>query len=790
MKMRQGVILVGGRASRLGDLAREVPKPLLPIAGDKRFLDFLIENFARHGVSDIVLLAGHLGDVARRRYDGAIIGGARVRVIVEPKPAGTAGALTYAADALEESFFLANGDTLFDANYLALPLALDKDTIGAMALRAVPDGARYGRVEVDGSRIAAFREKDANFVGETLVSAGLYYLRRTILDFVTSLPCSIETDVFPALVEKRALAGVESEGYFIDIGLPETLNEARLALQSEIARGAILFDRDGTLIVDEGYTYKPEALCWQSGAIEAIRRCNDAGWLAIVVSNQSGVARRLYSEADVNRFHEHMQHALAAHGAHIDAFYFCPYHGEGVIAEYAHSDHPDRKPNPGMLRRALAEWPIDQNRVVMIGDAEVDAKAAKAAGVPCRVVMPGQLLGVVEQMLFMPKRSPSKSIHSELRQRAKAARSWLFDQALPLWWKEGFDHDARCFHERLDNAGKPDEVARRTRVQARQTSVFARAGTLGWDGPWREAVEAGAQVLLNHAIRPDGGTRHLITLGGRPADERRDLYDAAFVIFGLAEAAKLIADRPQLIASADALLNWVAANWTHGDGGFSEGEIVAPLPRRQNPHMHVFEAALALYEVSGAQRHLGAASALARLFETHLFDHRHGALGEYFDQTWSKAEGEQGSLVEPGHEFEWSWLLHRWNKLGGGDLGAIAERLRIHGEVYGVDPATNAVFNEVTLDGRVCDRGSRLWPHTERLKANLARYERTRDRAAGLAACAAFDMIMHYCDTAKPGLWRDKLKPDGSFVDEPAPASSFYHLMLAMHELIVCANAD
>ena len=111
-----------------------------------------------------------------------------------------------------------------------------------------------------------------------------------------------------------------------------------------------------------------------------------------------------------------------------------------------------------------------------------------------------------------------------LKQAAADARSWLFDHALPVWWERGYDKAARSFQERLEldgNSTRPEP--RRMRVQARQTFVYALAGRIGWSGPWREAVEAGVEILLRRALRPDGGTRHLLGPDGAPLDERRDL---------------------------------------------------------------------------------------------------------------------------------------------------------------------------------------------------------------------------------------------------------------------------
>jgi mannose-6-phosphate isomerase len=201
--------------------------------------------------------------------------------------------------------------------------------------------------------------------------------------------------------------------------------------------------------------------------------------------------------------------------------------------------------------------------------------------------------------------------------------------------------------------------------------------------------------------------------------------------------------------------------------------------------MHMFEALLALYEASGKREHLERAGRIAELFRDRLFDARHGALPEYFDDAW-RPQGEL--IVEPGHHFEWSWLLDRWNALGGGDLSAEAERLRVHAEVYGVELRSGAVYDEVFADGRPRTLTSRLWPHTERIKANVVRFERTRDVAAADAAVEAFDMLMRYCDTPTPGLWRDRRTPDGGFIEEAAPASSFYHIMLALSELIRVAD--
>ena len=148
----------------------------------------------------------------------------------------------------------------------------------------------------------------------------------------------------------------------------------------ERRRPAAFLDRDGVINIDLGYVSRIEDLAFTPTAINGIRALNEADYLVLVVSNQSGVARGLFTMNDVDRFHEHMRCELAAQGARIDAFYYCPYHRDGVIAQFA-IDHEDRKPGAGMLLRAMRDWSIAPERSFMIGDKPSDMTAAARAGI-------------------------------------------------------------------------------------------------------------------------------------------------------------------------------------------------------------------------------------------------------------------------------------------------------------------------------------------------------------------------------------------------------------------------
>jgi D-glycero-D-manno-heptose 1,7-bisphosphate phosphatase len=156
-------------------------------------------------------------------------------------------------------------------------------------------------------------------------------------------------------------------------------------------RPAAFLDRDGVLNVDRGYVSRREDFAWIAGAPEAVRLLNAAGYRVIVVTNQSGIARGLYSEADMQRLHDFMRAELARHGAHIDAIYYCPHHPQGTVARYTQACRC-RKPGPGMLEAAARDWPIDRAGSFLIGDKEADMQAAAAFGIRGVRLAPGQSL--------------------------------------------------------------------------------------------------------------------------------------------------------------------------------------------------------------------------------------------------------------------------------------------------------------------------------------------------------------------------------------------------------------
>lgn len=376
--MREALILAGGLGTRLGALAEATPKPLLEVAG-RPFIDHLIWNLARHGIRRLVVSVGHSAELFEEHFSAAGETGTEIVVVREDEPLGTGGALALAVrECVGDDVFVLNGDTLFDLNYLDLALLRRQSAAQvALALRRVPDAGRYGAVELAGERVTGFAEKAAT--GEGLVSGGVYAMSSALLRGLTAGPSSLEHDVLPGLVAAGQVVGREYGGWFVDIGTPESLEDARTHLPSWRHKPAVLLDRDGVLNVDLGHVATPARFEWMQGAPEAVKLLNDAGILAIVVTNQAGIAKGYYTETDYIAFRGWIDDRLAEYGAHLDATYHCPHHPH-VTGPYG-VDCDCRKPRPGMVKAAVRDFGLSERCTVLLGDKESDLAAASAVGI-------------------------------------------------------------------------------------------------------------------------------------------------------------------------------------------------------------------------------------------------------------------------------------------------------------------------------------------------------------------------------------------------------------------------
>jgi D,D-heptose 1,7-bisphosphate phosphatase len=396
---RQAAILCGGLGTRLGALTADTPKPLLEIGGVP-FLETLIREVARSGIRRFLLLASHLAEQVEafaQNLEGRLGSGYSIEVNVEREPAGTGGALVEAQDRLDDIFLLLNGDSFLDFSIHCLGSVFDEsERLGAVALRRVPDASRYGEVSLEDTRVSRFIEK----FGEQrpgLINGGIYLLRKECLHFLQPRS-SLERDALPQLAEQGRLGGKVFDGFFIDIGLPETYAEAGRSLMGHRRRPAAFLDRDGVLNRDVGHVGTIDRWEWTEGAVEAIRRLNRSGYYVFVVTNQAGIAKGKYGLDDYWRLRDAIREMLFEAQAQIDDERFCPYHPEGTVEEWRTSSDW-RKPAPGMINDLLSSWPVDRDASFVIGDRPSDMEAAARAGIASHQFDGGNLDEFVKAIL-------------------------------------------------------------------------------------------------------------------------------------------------------------------------------------------------------------------------------------------------------------------------------------------------------------------------------------------------------------------------------------------------------
>ncbi|WP_073011139.1 AGE family epimerase/isomerase [Roseibium suaedae] len=376
---------------------------------------------------------------------------------------------------------------------------------------------------------------------------------------------------------------------------------------------------------------------------------------------------------------------------------------------------------------------------------------------------------------------------SDFQAATNRLTDWLLSSALPVWQEFGIDLENGGFHEALElGTAAPADLPKRARVQPRQIYSFIEGGRFGWQGPWQKIARNGLDWFQAHYRLEDGTVAAAVAPDGTKTDVSFDLYNHAFTLFALGQAVAAFPELKQaLLSDANTLLALLKARYAHPERGFREANPDR-LPLCSNPHMHMFEAALALSDVEPEGPWPALADEIATLAMTRFIDAGNGGLREFFDMDWSPMPDDRGRVMEPGHQFEWAWLLAKWGALRGNEEArAKARRLYEIGMTYGICPARKVAIMALNDDFSVRDPLARLWGQTEWIKAAavLAEQSDGAERDTFLAdAVRAVDALFVYFDVAPLGLWRDKLLADGSFKEEPAPASSFYHIICAIAE--------
>ena len=395
----------------------------------------------------------------------------------------------------------------------------------------------------------------------------------------------------------------------------------------------------------------------------------------------------------------------------------------------------------------------------------------------------------------MPK--AASDTRAEFLEQAARFKQWCV-HALSYWAEHAADPRGG-YAEFLNMDGVPDfDHLRRVRVQARQAYVYAHAAHVGWyegakpacDHAWDFLTGPGfgGGDFIAQAGKALGakGCAHLVKGDGQMHDDMRDLYAQAFVLLAGAWRYRAFGDEAAL-AIANETLGFIDKQMAAPNGGWYEA-LPAPASdmRRQNPHMHLFESMLALYNATQDKRYLGYADELFNLFKTVFFHEPTGGVLEFFTSDWQPAPGADnaaGGPLEPGHMMEWCWLLRSYEKASGVDVSVYANAMFDGAIKLGWNEKLELICNSVHIDGRPANSNLRSWGQTELIKASVAQAAAGQSDKLVYASAAIKSVFETYLNVPVLGGWADELDPTGRVISKTMPTSTFYHYFCAATEV-------
>lgn len=374
-------------------------------------------------------------------------------------------------------------------------------------------------------------------------------------------------------------------------------------------------------------------------------------------------------------------------------------------------------------------------------------------------------------------------------QNIEKCKQWLSQDVYPLWSQKGIDPKNGGFVESLSFDGEPQDLPRRAMVQSRQIYSFltgSRLKCVSTEVAYK-AVKNGTRYLVDRFSLPSGAFMYSINPDGTAKSKNPDLYTQAFALFGLAQDYSISSDK-DIKARAKSLLKYLRTERAVKEGGFTELDEKG-VSYKSNPHMHMFESAVAWMQVDPQDqdwKDLG--KDLITLCLNKFIDPTSKVLGEYFDENWTPLRENGKFIYEPGHQYEWAWLMSLYQDLTGQDLKSIRHQLFLLAEKHGTSPTRKIAYDEMWSDYTPKTISSRFWPQCERIKAAVRLgTEASRDQQALYAKGAdeALETLFKFLQTPKKGLWYDQLSATDTFSGNTSKSSSLYHIVNAMEEYII-----
>lgn len=365
---------------------------------------------------------------------------------------------------------------------------------------------------------------------------------------------------------------------------------------------------------------------------------------------------------------------------------------------------------------------------------------------------------------------------------------WLKNDVFPLWSEKGIDRVHGGFVESISFEGEVLNIPRRAMVQARQIYSFLTGHKLHCcDSQTTEfAIQQGVQYLLERFSQENGSFAYSVSPTGAPLNNIPDLYTQAFALFGLAQVYTFKSDA-QIKERALELVSYLYKERAVEAGGFTELNDKGEVLYRSNPHMHLYEAAIAWMQIDHAPEWKKLGKELTTLCIEKFICPKSHVLAEYFDKNWNPLQENGRFIYEPGHQYEWAWLLSLYEDLTQQDLKSVRHQLFQLAEQHGVSKSRKIVFDEMWSDYTPKTQSSRFWPQCERIKAAVRLGQEVPTNSQALyaqAADEAMETLFNFFKTPMNGTWHDAVSAEDTFNSTSAKASSLYHIINAMDEYI------
>ena len=369
MKIDHAAILAGGLGTRLGEITKKTPKPLIKI-NNIEFIKYLIFDLVKNKFKKIIILTCYKSKKFKDKFDKLNFSNVKIICVDEKKPLGTGGSIAQLKK-YKKNFLVLNGDSYINFNYQKF-LKLKKSSLAKILLVKNYNYKSNKKL----SNLNLNKNSYVIYSKDKYMNAGIYIFKKKLLDKFKISNNSLENNLLPNLINKRKVEGMTCENDFIDIGLKKNLVKSSLFFKKVFKLRAVLFDRDGTLNKNYGYVFKFAKFKWLKGSIEALKFLKFLNVKILVVTNQSGIGRGLYTKKDFYKLNRLINKNLKIHKTKIDKFYFAPYYKFSKNKNFRKNKNL-RKPNNGMLMRALKDYKISRKNCFMIGDKKSDLLAAK-----------------------------------------------------------------------------------------------------------------------------------------------------------------------------------------------------------------------------------------------------------------------------------------------------------------------------------------------------------------------------------------------------------------------------